>query len=785
MQKFLSVFLTGALLVTSVLGFTSCSSKQKITPNAITKVEADSNWFDCTTTEITLDGYESINIMSSFIHTDDGYAAAFDAYRDDGGNGGNGTNHEGVVELNRDGTIKNIDVITSKDLGFDKEYNCTISDVFYKDGEIICTVYADYMDMETYQYDSKDFVYNFTQKELVDTSAYESSFPEEAPLSKIKFLDSYVVAVNDGYYTPATLVLFEGEEELFAFNIEKEIPGYSHVDNLILNGSSIIAECRVDDDSGSRYVNYIINLDNLSHTIEDSDREFVYYMVSINNSWMISYVDSEGREYAVKSDGVYMEDELVFDFSDTYCNPYRARSGCLIDATPDHFVIVVPFTEVHSLKGCVQVMTFDKASSNPNAGKTILTVGFMGDIDYAIGTSISKFNASNSEYYVKAVSYNATEEEMNLGSGVNSRLTTEALVTNKLMMDLLNGDGPDILLNTANFLQLNNDDYLIDLASFMDENFEDGVLFDNVLEAMAVEGKLYQVPVTFCVNGIIVESVVSNGRTGFTFDEYDEYVRKTCNGKNPIAPYGGQVETFDTLYGPMSNLMYDKNGNVDMNNEAFSRIATYCLNNIGDRIELDENLDPFMNSPKIPSNSYITVPFISQYLFSNPVTRDITLMGIPSVDGRGPSISSTNSVAISSACCDLDGAKAFVKNLFTDIDIYAEVNENPLLVEATKNYATMLVEFYNNYYQREIDRNPGDKEAEAFLNSVGFYHYDMSVIDKYIELLKSANCSNSVDSDILIIINEEIQSYFADQKSLDEVISIIENRVQTVIDERG
>ena len=35
------------------------------------------------------------------------------------------------------------------------------------------------------------------------------------------------------------------------------------------------------------------------------------------------------------------------------------------------------------------------------------------------------------------------------------------------------------------------------------------------------------------------------------------------------------------------------------------------------------------------------------------------------------------------------------------------------------------------------------------------------------------------------IIREEIQAYFADQKTIEEVMDIIQNRVDTYVDERG
>ena len=41
------------------------------------------------------------------------------------------------------------------------------------------------------------------------------------------------------------------------------------------------------------------------------------------------------------------------------------------------------------------------------------------------------------------------------------------------------------------------------------------------------------------------------------------------------------------------------------------------------------------------------------------------------------------------------------------------------------------------------------------------------------------------DAAIEIIVREEIQAYFADQKTIEDVMGIIQNRVDTYMSERG
>ena len=65
----------------------------------------------------------------------------------------------------------------------------------------------------------------------------------------------------------------------------------------------------------------------------------------------------------------------------------------------------------------------------------------------------------------------------------------------------------------------------------------------------------------------------------------------------------------------------------------------------------------------------------------------------------------------------------------------------------------------------------------------------MKISTKDIDFIENIilSCSSilSEDSDISIILIEEMSAYFTGQKDLDAVIKIAENRIQKVLDERG
>lgn len=787
MKKTISTLLAATLVATWALGLTACSKKdnRKVTlsKNEITKVEEDSVWFDYNEVEIIPDDkYTAVTIDSQTVITNDGYAFAMEgAYKTEPDETSFitdfGYRYDPImVELNFDGSVKDFTVITPDMVGLNNKYSCDVTAVSSYNGNVMCLVVGGYFDEETYNYSERYVLYNFTQRKTENISYITSTLTNGAALDYATYSTSgYLIVSSTDTRDNTVLYIAEGGELLGTFNISDLVPGFFNLNKIITKGNIITVECT--NESGY-YVNFNIDTDTLMGTPEQTDERVPLVYSSL---WRTEFYDEDGKLVEIKSDGIYDGDELVCDFSNSYCNPAFAKSGCVVDASDDHYAILLDFTDMRTYSNRIYFLTFDKASSNPNAGKTILTAGFTGVIDYSIGTAISEFNQTNDEYFCLAKSYNIDiANQDNIELAVNQNASAAAIITNNLMMDMLNGDGPDILINTGNYSQFNNDDFLMDLSSFIDEEFEDGILFDNIIEASKTNGKLYQLPTTFSINGILMDAKNSNGKIGFTFDEFTSYVNDACNGSNPIAPNGGKLDAFNAIYTSMADLMYDENGNVDFENGVFEQIATYCMDNIGQKPSGFVPPSEALDGMNLKLNSFVQFSNISMYLFSNPMRNDVTLTGLPSPDGRGPSVSANSSIAISTSCCDEEGAKEFVKSLLTSEKTYAQVYENPILVSAATDLSSAIVDFYNRNYEEHLSNAP----SEAELNSLGIYYYDPALIDNYIEILKSADCSTSADMNILVILDEEIQAYFAGQKSIDDIISIVQKRAQTVVDER-
>ena len=159
--------------------------------------------------------------------------------------------------------------------------------------------------------------------------------------------------------------------------------------------------------------------------------------------------------------------------------------------------------------------------------------------------------------------------------------------------------------------------------------------------------------------------------------------------------------------------------------------------------------------------------------------------GLPSGDGRGPVLTVSASVAIAAKTEYEDACLSFIDLLLSD-DIqtsYGELTMSiPIKVSSFEASANSALEEIN----RQIRLGIEFKEIYGFSDSsMPNEEIDDSVIGDFEDIMLSCSSVASLDPEIMIIVKEEIPAYFSGQKSLDEVIPIINNRVATFVNERG
>lgn len=501
----------------------------------------------------------------------------------------------------------------------------------------------------------------------------------------------------------------------------------------------------------------------------------------------ISRIDMENKKY-----------EQIFDFSWCGVNRNYTKRLRLADCSDDKILLCGSYFSMNMFESKFVenfiIVELTKASKNPHAGKTILELYMHdGEIDGTIANAIIRFNENNSKYYIQPTNrydiqkYMSYDNLRNNDDYVSAVLKANSDISYELASDIANGVGPDILMNTSGLGQLNNDDCLVNLAPYIQE-LDSDKYFKNIIDGSKTDGKLYQLPVCYTIEGIQTDkSHAGKSGIGFTTEEYKKYLYDTLNGTDVIE--SGQVHYFAMLFNNMRDI-FIKGGKVDLTGSEFAEIANYVKENVqqnskmwnnGDDVDPNEVFDSSLAARN--NKAYCCdCPGISGYLVKRARIKNGTaILGLPSTDGRGPMFGTKLSVAVSANALSKEACIEFVKMMLTD-EIQKEfvLNDNFVLnKEALRQGCEDAIAYFNTE----------EGQDNMYEYSLGTYvsirtKFTTEDIDNLENVILSCSKADSVDAAINMILIEEMPAYFAGQKTLEQVIPVIQNRIQKVLDER-
>ena len=512
-----------------------------------------------------------------------------------------------------------------------------------------------------------------------------------------------------------------------------------------------------------------------------------------------TYVDGTGyvicnEEGLKKIDFRNKKKTEVFSFDACNINRSEALNMKLLAMTEDCIYLsamtVTPLSLIFSPVDYGQTLyILTKEKTNPNAGKTVLHATSTSFYDYTVCEAISVFNETNPDYFIKLDNNYSPLQKVNSGemsfydddyAEKYDKLSAE--LSYQLCIDLMNGDGPDIVLDSALITSLNDSRYLLDLKK---EIKTDG-LFENIVRASEVNGKIYQFPLGVTLTGFVAaKKDVAADQYGFTFEQYKDFVSGPCNGTDFISVYADQTDYLRRCMVSMKDSYY-KNGKVDFDTPAFRALADYVKDNVPVKHTGESNgyiMKPVEKSKRgVKYESGITFPLIVTY-YPDSIS-DMKILGLPSNDGRGPLLYDTASVGISATTNEKKACIEFVKLLLSD-DIQESfglyVDCVPVRKTAYESTAGQAVEKYNSVYKQYKDMYPRDSLIEM---GYPFCEVDKKAVADFETALSSCSVIAGEDTAISIIVCEEIPAYFTGQKSLDDVIKIINDRARTYVNER-
>ncbi len=411
------------------------------------------------------------------------------------------------------------------------------------------------------------------------------------------------------------------------------------------------------------------------------------------------------------------------------------------------------------------------------AAKEVITIGVLHDQSgQALDTLVARFNRSSEHYRAELILY-----------GQGSRDLTELLARlDRANMAIMNGHSPDLicLYHNVNLDTYVNKDVLEDLTGYLESSSvlhrED--LLAPALEQFTYNDRLYALPRGTTLQTLVGRTSQVGEEMGWTIEETEQFVREHPDARLFETCTKTQMLRVLLEYN-MKNYVNWMDGTCCFDSEEFRELLEFAnsfpLEQLPDEDLTLENggilLYPPWDIIDVYSYTQIREAFGGE---------EITCIGYPGEYGSGTMLNvSECTLGISSLSEHKEGAWELLEFMMTDDAIpERDLPVHKDLLEKNFLEALGLDYVYDAEGNIMLDENGKPLTRELYTMRLGTVPIQEDV-DAVRQLLENAEPENLSWSNIFHIINEEAAPYFYGQKTLDEVVDIIQRRARLCVSE--
>ena len=448
--------------------------------------------------------------------------------------------------------------------------------------------------------------------------------------------------------------------------------------------------------------------------------------------------------------------------------------------------------------GQTEIAKMNKVRTEDVAKREIINIGVLYG-DGSLSRKIVEFNKNNSQYRVKIKTYmdlnNLTEESY------------REAITN-FTNDLTGGNSPDIIdLSGLDVENLVEKGVLEDLMPYVEKSAviskED--IFPAILKGATYDNVLAYVPSTFVIRTLAAKESIVGSRSGWTCSDMIALAKQYPNAD--ILEYNSK----ETILSMM--LMLGKDHFIDekkhechFDTDDFKEVLQFA-NTFPDEITYSERLTPY----RLKDDSLL-VTYADIYDFSDVQSilayfgeEKVNFIGYPTYgEGNGCIIVPGDSYGLFTGSSCKDGAFSVLEFLLSSdsedewrswgfssfISRYEKQKEEALQVEYVydENGEIMLDDEGNPIYEGGSGYTMmGDNGEEWSYEYRPIKAEEVELVERMMNdaIMRDGNAAYGSGSENALsqIINEEAGAYFKGSKSLEEVASIIQNRVNLYLKE--
>lgn len=420
--------------------------------------------------------------------------------------------------------------------------------------------------------------------------------------------------------------------------------------------------------------------------------------------------------------------------------------------------------------------------------KEIVTIaGGSGSV--GLQEAVVDFNAASEQYWIEIVDYYQRYSN-NIGVDMETYEANLEAADLRIRAEILAGEGPDMIYGSFEELKEYRDAGMLkDLMPMIEsgESIHPEDMVQSIWKACLEGESLYIAPLSFEVVGMYASKEYFGDRTGITFEDNAEIIEGLPS--NVVFGYKKEYPSMlSELLAFSSKYFIDvESGTVDFDNPEFGLLLEF-VKTFGvlpyDREQPDvyDEVEPIYTEQLWPRGE-IVVPLTR---LDGPWTyaeikrlapSGVTFCGYPSADASRPMAEIITAIAIVDKEQTSDACQLIFDTLYTekiqkvstaDYDRYMYVNY-PILSSLLEEYLLLPQEMTpNQSWSAQGPQKITKADADAVRDIIS------SITEIYVTY-----------PELEQIILEEAMPYFNDQKTLEEVLPLIQNRVSLYVAERG
>lgn len=536
---------------------------------------------------------------------------------------------------------------------------------------------------------------------------------------------------------------------------------------------------------------------NHSNSQGSNDNEVNLAEYTATNNGELCKIDSLGN--IMKVDMNTMTPETVIDtnwytpyFSSINTFGYGSYSW-ILNCTEERTVILGVESRAYSdwsyyYYNYITVLT--KAEKNPHAGKEIIELAMppQSDVSVYLASAIFEFNKSDDEYLIRV--WDKSKTGYTLGRIIETSENGDAELYG-MIQELKGDEAPDIAVGIQKNYAM-RDDVFMDLTGFLDPEVMDKQ-FSNIFEAGRINGKLYFLPVTLEIEGLVIKSdLLEDGASGITFDEFDKLVKEYLDGFSPYDyPYSEDYNKRSFLLSCIDTKSAIEGDKIDFGTDQFRKAAEYAKENF-QYDDLSSTPSEFLFDIDARRRSECCYAKISNYTdFVHACYKDdghYVIIGTPSVDAKGPRFKALETISVSATTDVESGCRKFLNYLFSG-KAFSSGECDFLNIVTNKEIMNKNIECLSKHNNDAYDSFLAAEKSGAIMVPVnvkmanGEKYSTDDMRESFLNSMSTISTYNYEDTDIVRFVMEETAPYYAGDRSLDDVIRYLNDRVSKYVRE--